>query len=217
MTEKQMGLLVAGFNYSAAADDEFNDWYDTEHVPERARTPGFINAERWLGADDPKIALATYDLETLSVLQSPGYKAIGGENLSPWSKRMTAKVQRICRFEAHQILPGNVAAPRDAGGLLLFAMNVAPEAEAEFNEWYNTEHIPRLSAVAGCLSARRFKTEVVISEGKQRYVALYHLSAPEICTSKTWEEAAITPWTKKILPHTSGRLRLVLRRYQRRA
>ena len=50
---KPYGLLVAGFNYSNAAEDEFNDWYDTEHIPERERTRGFINAQRWLGADDP--------------------------------------------------------------------------------------------------------------------------------------------------------------------
>ena len=88
MADKPMGLLVAGFNFSAVSEDEFNDWYDTEHVPERARTPGFINCERWIGAEDPKISIATYDLETLAVLQSPAYKAIGGVNLSPWSKRV---------------------------------------------------------------------------------------------------------------------------------
>ncbi len=78
-----MGLLVAGFDSSPVGEDEFNDWYDTEHVPERERTTGFINAQRWLGADDPKISIATYDLESLDVLQSPAYRAIGGANLSP--------------------------------------------------------------------------------------------------------------------------------------
>jgi len=38
------GLLVAGFDYSNAGADEFNAWYDTEHVPERERVAGFINA-----------------------------------------------------------------------------------------------------------------------------------------------------------------------------
>src|SRR4051812_6454064 len=136
MAQKPMGLLVAGFNTSPVAQDEFNDWYDTEHIPERQRVPGFINCERWIGADDPKISIATYDLETLGVLKSDAYRAIGGENLSPWSKRLTAKATRVCRFEAEQSSPGNVAAPRGAGGLLLFAMNVVPEAEADFNAWY---------------------------------------------------------------------------------
>ena len=39
-----LGLLGGGFDYSAVALDEFNDWYDTEHIPERLRIKGFINA-----------------------------------------------------------------------------------------------------------------------------------------------------------------------------
>jgi len=136
MANDPMGLLVAGFNYGTVAGDEFNDWYDTEHIPERERIKGFVNCERWLGADDPMLSIATYDLESLAVLQSPAYRAIAGANLSPWSKRVTGRCRRICRFEAEQILPGDRAAPRNAGALMLFAMNAAREIEPEFNAWY---------------------------------------------------------------------------------
>ena len=207
------GLLVAGFNYANAAEDDFNAWYDTEHVPERERTPGFINAQRWLGAEDPKISIATYDLESLDVLQSPAYRAIGGVNLSPWSKHMTAKCQRICRFEAEQTLPGQQAGPADAGGMMMSAMNVPAEVDAEYNSWYNDEHIPALLTVPGCLSARRFK----MAGGTHRYLALYHLSAPEVQASDAWKKAAGTPWTIKMRPHFRDPLRLVLRRYIRTA
>jgi len=208
---RPMGLLVAGFNYATVAADEFNDWYDTEHVPERERTPGFINAERWLGAEGGNVSIATYDLECLDVLKSAPYRAIAYENLSPWSKRMVGKCQRICRFEAEQIHPGAEVAPGGAGGMLLFAMNVEPAHEAEFNEWYATEHLPRLALVPGCLAARRFRA----SGGSHRYIALYHLAEPGVALSKAWEEAAITPWTLRLRPFTSDRLRLLLRRYRR--
>jgi hypothetical protein len=215
MPADRLGLLVAGFDYSPVAEDEFNDWYDTEHVPERSRIPGFINCERWLGADDPRISIATYDLQSPAVLDSAGYHAIAGPNLSPWSKRMTDRCRRICRFEAQQILPGDRAAPREAGGLMLFAVNAAREIEGEFNAWYDEEHIPRLAAVPGCLSARRYRTTSAISSGNQRYLALYHLAAPDVCASPAWKRAAETPWTLKLRPHMSDRLRLVLRRYQK--
>ena len=29
------GLLVAAFDFSTAHTDEFHDWYDLEHIPER--------------------------------------------------------------------------------------------------------------------------------------------------------------------------------------
>src|SRR5207244_13556733 len=64
--------------------------------------------QRWIGADDPKISVATYDLDNVAVLRSPAYLAIGGENLSPWSKRVTGRVERLMRFEGDQILPGDL-------------------------------------------------------------------------------------------------------------
>ena len=206
-----MGLLVAGMNYSPVGADEFNAWYDTEHVPERLRVKGFVNAERWLGADDPMISIATYDLDTPAVLKNPAYTAIAGPNLSPWSKRVTGRILRICRFDAAQTMPGRQAAPDNAGGLLMNAMNVAPEAEAEFNAWYNEEHIPALAAVPGCLCARRFKTD----GGTHRYIALYHLYAPEVQVATAWKKAVDTPWTAKMRPHFRDPLRIVLRRYVR--
>jgi hypothetical protein len=216
MPNAPMGLLVAGFNFAPVAADEFNDWYDTEHIPERQRVPGFVNCERWIGADDPTISIATYDLESLDVLKSQAYRAIAGENLSPWSKRVTAKCRRICRFEAEQTLPGNKAAPKTgANAMLFFAMNPLPEAEADFNAWYDQEHVPALAAVPGCSLARRFRIRTAVSEGNHRYLALYHLASPDVQASEAWQKAVDTPWTNRIRPQTRDRLRIVLKRYTR--
>src|SRR5215510_15117804 len=100
------GTLIAAMRIARVAEDEFHDWYDTEHLPERQRVPGFLACERWLGAEDPLVSVATYDLDSVAVLQGGAYRAIGGENLSPWSKRVTARVDRLMRFEGDQILPG---------------------------------------------------------------------------------------------------------------
>jgi hypothetical protein len=207
------GTLIAAMKIGRAAEDEFHDWYDTEHLPERERVPGFLVCRRWLGVDDPKVSVATYDLEHVSVMQSPAYRAIGGENLSPWSKRVTARVERLMRYEGEQILPGDQLPPRDAGGLLLNAMNIAPEFEAEFNEWYDKEHIPALSAVPGVLCARRFRG----TSGDRKYVALYHLTGPAVVESAEWKQARTSDWTSRLQPRFRDHLRLVLRRYVRGA
>jgi hypothetical protein len=204
------GILVAAMKIGRAAADEFHDWYDTEHLPERERVPGFLLCRRWIGADDPTVSVATYDLESIQVLKTPGYLAIGGTNLSPWSRRITAQVERLMRFEGDQILPGGELPPADAGGLLLNAMNIAPEFDAEFNEWYDKEHIPALRAVPGVLSARRFR-----GSGNRKYVALYHLAAPEVQDSAEWKKARESEWTDRLKPHFRDHLRLVCRRYVR--
>ena len=49
-------------------EEEFNAWYDTEHLPERLAIPGFRSARRWVRGGT---YLATYELDSPEVLQSP--------------------------------------------------------------------------------------------------------------------------------------------------
>jgi len=207
------GLLLVAFDFSTAHRDEFHDWYDTEHLPERQRVPGFGACERWIGADDPKFAVASYDLDHVEVLRSEPYKAIAYENLSPWSKRVTAMCNRLVRFEGTQTLPGNAVAPTSgAEGFLLNVMNVAPEGEADFNKWYDDEHIPALASVPGTLLARRYK---MTDAGVHKYVAIYHLVSPDVTKTQAWEKAVATPWTERVRPHMRDRVRILCRRYAR--
>jgi hypothetical protein len=205
------GILLAVMDFSTAPEDEFHDWYDLEHIPERLRVPGFLNADRWIGIDNPKISVATYDLDDVGVLHRLPYLAIAGENSSPWTKRTARFRKGILRYEGEQLFPGNATAPRQAAALMLIGMNIAPEHEREFNEWYNTEHIPQLGAVPGVLCARRYRG----TGGNQRYVALYHLNSPEVVRSSDWRKAADTAWTQKMRPHFRDMLRFECHRYRR--
>ena len=206
------GQLTAGLDFSNVAEDEFNDWYDLEHLPERQRVSGFLRCQRWISTENASQAVATYDLDNLDVLKGEGYRAIGGENLSVWSKRVTAKCQRLLsRFEGEQILPGDAVAPQNAGGLLLVGMTPAVQYETEFNAWYDTEHVPALSRVPGVLSARRFR-----AAGNPKYVALYHLTSPDVVSGPDWKRASeSTPMPDHVRPHITDRVRLVCRSYRR--
>ena len=207
------GVLIAAMDFSTVDEGEFNDWYDTEHVPERQRVPGFLTLQRWIGAENPRQSVATYDLDTIEVLRGAAYRAIGGENLSPWSKRITAKVQRLLRYEGQQILPGEATAPANAGGLLLVGMTPASDVESAFNAWYDREHVPALAKVPGVLSARRFRS----SGAGPKYVALYHLASPGVVDTPEWKDASgSTPMPPQVREKMSDRLRLVCRSYARR-
>ena len=209
------GLLFMAFDFSTAHEDEFHDWYDQEHVPERLRVPGFINAERWIDEANPKIHVATYDLDNVDVLTSPAYQAVGGDNQSVWTKRVAGMCRRIMRYEGEQLLPGNQTGASDAAALLMASMNIEPAYEAEFNTWYNTEHLPQLAAVPGVLSARRFRATDQGSE--RRFLALYHLRDASVSRSNAWSNAANTAWTEQMRPRFRDMLLMRLNRYQRRA
>ena len=64
------GILIAAMDFTNVAADEFNDWYDNEHVPERRNVPGFLRLQRWIGAEQSsRFGRRHYDLESLDVLQ----------------------------------------------------------------------------------------------------------------------------------------------------
>ena len=206
------GILIAAMDFSDVAADEFHDWYDTEHIPERLRVPGFLNAERWIGSTNPKQSVALYDLDNVGVLHRAPYLAVGGTNGTPWTKRVTGRTKPMIRLEGEQIRPGDALAPAGAAALLLIAMNAAPDHEAEFNEWYNTEHLPALAGVPGVLCARRYQG----TGATQRYAAIYHFANPDVPSSPSWKSAANTPWTERMRPHFRDSLRLDCRKYVRK-
>jgi len=89
-------------------------------------------------------------------------------------------------------------ATQSANGLLAVWTDIAPEAEREFNEWYDSEHIPQLLGVPGFLSGRRYQAV----EGEPKYLALYDLSDAEVLKSDAFRQVREMPteWTKKMLP-----------------
>lgn len=100
-----------------------------------------------------------------------------------------------------QINPGNRASPYGAAALFVVAMDIAELAEDEFNDWYNTEHIPLLTAVPGVICARRFRT----LRGAPRYAAIYHLAGSHAYASAPWCLADQTPWIKRMRRFQSNR------------
>jgi len=100
-----------------------------------------------------------------------------------------------------QINPGDCASPDGAAALFVVAMDIAESAEDEFNDWYNTEHIPLLTAVPGVICARRFRT----LRGAPRYAAIYHLADARVYASAPWCNADQTPWIKRMRRFQSNR------------
>ena len=108
------GFLLVLMHPPMAFEEEFNAWYDTEHIPERLAVPGVLTGLRFMhaGGGTPRY-LAMYDLEDPSVMDSPAYLRVAHENSSPWTKRVTARA-RVQRFAGEQVHPGNAVTGRPA-------------------------------------------------------------------------------------------------------
>jgi len=67
-------------------------------------------------------------------------------------------------------------------GLLMVWADIDPEYEAEFNRWYDEEHIAHLLAVPGFLSAGRYEA----LKGGPKYLALYELEDHNVLRTTTF-------------------------------
>jgi hypothetical protein len=87
-------------------------------------------------------------------------------------------------------------------GLLLTLTEPRPEMEAEFNAWYDSEHIAERLSIPGFLSARRWVADVQPGEGK--YLATYELVTPGVLQTAAYLERLQnpTPWSKRSLENT---------------
>lgn len=123
---KNKGLLLVLADPVAALEEEFNDWYDTEHLPERAIIDGFETARRYICLGDGPRYAAIYDLTGLEVLDGEAYRAISGANFSPWTRRIAGRVHPA-RLTARQAGAAQSATGPCTRLLLLKFSNVSEE------------------------------------------------------------------------------------------
>jgi len=67
------GLLSVWNNIDAAHEDEFNAWYQGEHLAERLALPGILSARRYAEIGVARSYAAFYDTDGLGALGSPAY------------------------------------------------------------------------------------------------------------------------------------------------
>jgi hypothetical protein len=110
-----------------AMEEEFNDWYDLEHVPQMRAVPGIDTATRFVAIEGWPRYLAIYDLSEFAVLRSAEYRAMTGSGFTPWSRRNLARVKGWQRLTFKQQSPGTTTIDPDCGALLVFVFKGNPD------------------------------------------------------------------------------------------
>jgi len=123
------GFLLVLMQPPPAFEEEFNAWYDTEHVPERLAVPGFESARRYVCLTGHPRYLAMYALESAAVLDTEAYLRVSFERSSPWTKRVVSRV-KVYRSAGVQVYPGDALTGRASRLLLLRFRAMPAEAEA---------------------------------------------------------------------------------------
>ena len=79
------GVILVSMNIDPAHEDEFNDWYNMEHIPHFNRLAGVIAARRFRAIMGNPRYVALYHVESTDIYATPGWVAA---NQTPWILRM---------------------------------------------------------------------------------------------------------------------------------
>jgi len=75
--------------------------------------------------------------------------------------------------------------------------DIDPATEADYNAWYQREHVPERLAVPGIRRARRYRAV----EGSPRYAAFYEAATLDVLTSGAYRAQLANPteWTRRAM------------------
>ncbi len=197
------GLVTVWLHVPPEREEEFNAWYNLEHIAQVVNIPGFTAARRYAADGQVPKYLAWYEAVDEHVEPGPGFTQIV-QHPTPWSLRIR-RFYGENRFRNNYRMVssfGTVPTP-DAAWLYTVQADCADPAQlAEFNDWYDNEHMPALAEVPGVLRARRY----VAVSGSPLSLSAFELTHREVFESPAWLEARQTPRTERIRKlFTNGR------------
>ena len=203
--KKGNGLLLVFSDVAPENDDEYNRWYNDEHIPERLSIPGVLDAARYEAVQGGPKYLACYELDSHETWYSEDWQKWLTDP-TEWSQRMSPSVigTAYIRNLYKRVHPETLSEETTGAGMspvvLVGRMSVPEHLDGKFNDSYNNERLPLCLDIPGYIRARRFEAVM----GTPRYATVHEMESLEVVESEGWNNwrTAVTPvWTHEVRPH----------------
>ena len=196
------GLLAVWMDPTPEREDDLNRWYEEEHLADRLAMPGWLNARRYVSLEGAHKYVALYDLTGPEALHTPRYVE-AQKNSTPWTRQVVDNLKGFTRTEYE--LVQSIGETPDGGApfALLVRLETDEAHDAELNDWYETEHLPAIAGVPGCIAAKRYRA---VDGASPKYLMIYEADRRESIRSDAWDKAATTKWTLRMRPHFRNRM-----------
>ena len=100
--KNSQAILFVMNDIASNVEDEFNTWYETQHVPERMAIDGFLSASRWRHmAGHSQAYMATYHCHGTDTLTQAAYLE-RLENPTEWTRRIMPQFSNVVRSVCHE-------------------------------------------------------------------------------------------------------------------
>ncbi len=205
--KKGTGLMMVWMDVPADKEEEFNHWYNEEHLRELLAIPGVLNAARYEAVSSGPKHLACYELESTAVVET---NAFTRRQPTEWAQRIgprviaTNRINNVYQMIYPKELSPSIASAEMAPALQIGRMDIAPENAEAWNQWYSGVYVPNYEKVPGCIRGRRWST----FRGEPSYAVVYEFEHEKVSESAEWlAQRDINPDNPKmrdLMTHAAG-------------
>ncbi len=189
-------IRIVRVDVDSQNEGEFNRWYNEEHEPLLRKVPGVIATYKGknLGEKGQKYFFL-YVHKNMEVQKSDLYREASA---TKWAKEVRPFLKNFDGRNHEVIAPGPLPLNLKKGNIIrTVEVNVAPEQEQDFNNWYNKEHIPTLLKVPGVMTIWRAAN---LGEKGQKYLTIYFQESMSVQQREDYKKASQTDWIKRLRP-----------------
>ena len=198
--KKGTAMMMVMADIPADKEDDFNRWYNEEHLAELLSVPGILSAARYEAVSSGPKHLAFYELESPDVINTDAFK---NRPRTEWGQRVSPSLigTNFMNYVFEMIHPteltSEIAGAGMAPTLQIGRMDIPAEHEDEWNKWYSGIYVPNYEKVPGCIRGRRWRSV----RGEHKYAVVYELDHDKVSESDEWlKQRDIDPSTARIRP-----------------
>jgi len=160
------GMLMTFTETSVGVEEDFNEWYNREHIDERVWMPGFHRARRYVDCDGDALIkyFATYETDKVENLCDPTYMELLKDQ-SDWSKKVMATFHKFDRVTARITIDQSHGF---AGACAFARFFPAPSVMEALRGYLESDLLPALVARPGMIGAVLAENDLdVVNEGRK--------------------------------------------------
>ena len=198
--KKGTAMMMVMVDIPTDKEDDFNRWYNEEHLAELLSVPGVLSAARYEAVSSGPKHLAFYELESPDVINTDAFK---NRPRTEWGQRVSPSLigTNFMNYVFEMVHPteltSEIAESGMAPTLQIGRMDIPPEHEDEWNKWYSGIYVPNYEKVPGCIRGRRWR----VVRGEHKYAVVYELEHDKVSESDEWlKQRDIDPSTARIRP-----------------
>jgi hypothetical protein len=150
------GVVAIWHDLVPAAKEDFYEWHNREHMPERLGIPGFNRGRRYIAVHGKPEYFNLYEADSPDVLRGPDYlQRLNAP--TPWTRQVVTTFRGVARGICRVLYSGGVG---QGGVILTLRFSVASEAQEAVARLLRDELLPAVADRHGVAGAHLCRADV---------------------------------------------------------